>query len=143
LTYEDIDLCWRVRLFGYKVVFVPKSVVYHYGGFSLSQERVFFSTRNWLTTLAKNYDLSNLFEIMPQTLMIVCCAAFAELLVKKKTIQFSERFKGLMWVILNFKLIWNKRLKVQNQIRKVGDVVVMTRMLNSSLAFSHWRRVWR
>jgi GT2 family glycosyltransferase len=26
---EDIDLCWRARLLGYKILCVPSSVVYH------------------------------------------------------------------------------------------------------------------
>jgi GT2 family glycosyltransferase len=142
LIYDDIDLCWRTRLYGYRVVFIPKSVVYHYGGFSLSPKRVFFSTRNWLTTIAKNYDLSNLLKKVPQAIAIICCAALAEVLLKRKPIQSSERMKGLVWVIFNFKLIWTKRLKVQSQIRKVGDSEVMTRMLDSNLAILHWRHVW-
>jgi hypothetical protein len=31
LGFEDIDFCWRVRLYGKRVSFVPKSIVYHKG----------------------------------------------------------------------------------------------------------------
>ena len=29
---EEIDLCWRMRLQGWKLYAVPESVVYHLGG---------------------------------------------------------------------------------------------------------------
>jgi GT2 family glycosyltransferase len=32
LLREETDLCWRIRLRGYKVVFIPNSIVYHYVG---------------------------------------------------------------------------------------------------------------
>lgn len=32
---EDIDLCFKVRELGYKVIFNPRSVVYHYGSVTL------------------------------------------------------------------------------------------------------------
>ncbi|MCP4666489.1 MAG: glycosyltransferase family 2 protein, partial [Deltaproteobacteria bacterium] len=32
IYHEDVDLCWRMRLFGYSVMYVPHSVVYHLGG---------------------------------------------------------------------------------------------------------------
>lgn len=143
LTYEDIDLCWRIRLSGYKIFFVPKSVVYHYGGFSLTQSRVFLSTKNWLTTLIKNYELSNLARIITQVITIICFTAFAEMLLKRKPILSLQRMKSLIWVVLHFRSIWTKRLKIQSQIRKVRDIVIMTRMLNVNLAISHWLPVWR
>lgn len=143
LTYEDIDLCWRVRLSLYKVVFVPKSVVYHYGGFSLTQKRVFLSTKNWLTTLIKNYELQNILKVASQVVSIVCFTALVESLVKKRPILSLQRVAGLLWVILNLKLIWAKRLKVQSRVREIRDFEVMTKMMNTNLAVLYWPRVWR
>ena len=37
---EDIDWCWRIKETGYKVFYVPESVVYHYHGASSRQRRV-------------------------------------------------------------------------------------------------------
>jgi hypothetical protein len=143
LTYEDIDLCWRVRLSLHKVVFVPKSVVYHYGGFSLTQERVFLSTRNWLTTLIKNYELGNLLRVTAPAVSIVVAATLAESLVKKKPALSLQRVAGLLWVVLNLKMIWAKRLEVQSQIRKISDFEVMSKMMNTNLTVLYWPRVWR
>ncbi len=38
---EEIDLCWRMQLHGYKVTVVPQSVVYHVGGGTLPAESPF------------------------------------------------------------------------------------------------------
>jgi len=35
---EEIDLCWRMQLEGYKVTVIPSSVVYHLGGGTLPKE---------------------------------------------------------------------------------------------------------
>ncbi len=53
---EEIDLCWRMQLAGYRVRIVPTSVVYHLGGGTLqtdSPRKVFFNHRNNLTMLFK------------------------------------------------------------------------------------------
>lgn len=46
---EEIDLCWRARLDGWKVSIVPRSVVYHVGGGTLPQgsaRKLFYNYRN-------------------------------------------------------------------------------------------------
>lgn len=53
---EEIDLCWRMRLAGYRVRVVPRSAVYHVGGGTLqtdSPRKVFFNHRNNLAMLFK------------------------------------------------------------------------------------------
>ena len=54
---EEIDLCWRVRLAGYKLYAVPQSVIYHLGGGSLppsSPKKTYLNFRNNLLMLYKN-----------------------------------------------------------------------------------------
>ncbi len=53
---EEIDLCWRAQLFGYRVRIVPQSVVYHLGGGTLSAEsshKTYLNHRNNLAMLYK------------------------------------------------------------------------------------------
>lgn len=53
---EEIDLCWRMQLAGYRVRIVPRSVVRHLGGGTLqtdSPRKVFFNHRNNLAMLYK------------------------------------------------------------------------------------------
>jgi GT2 family glycosyltransferase len=53
---EEIDLCWRMQLAGYKIYVQPKSVVYHVGAGTLPRggRKVFLNFRNNLTMLLKN-----------------------------------------------------------------------------------------
>lgn len=54
---EEIDLCWRLKNMGYKIMFQPKSVVYHMGGFIIkygSPAKVFRNHRNNLIMMLKN-----------------------------------------------------------------------------------------
>lgn len=53
---EEIDLCWRMQLAGYRVRVVPQSTVYHLGGGTLqtdSPTKVFYNHRNNLAMLFK------------------------------------------------------------------------------------------
>ena len=36
---EEIDLCWRLRSRGKKLVCIPQSVVYHVGGATLKKRK--------------------------------------------------------------------------------------------------------
>lgn len=54
---EEIDLCLRIRRAGYRVMAVPKAMVYHMGGASLSHSnprKTYLNFRNNLLLLHKN-----------------------------------------------------------------------------------------
>ncbi|MEO8759865.1 MAG: glycosyltransferase family 2 protein, partial [Bacteroidia bacterium] len=61
---EEIDLCWRIKNTGHKIMVVPGSVVYHVGGGTLnklSPQKTFLNFRNSLLSLTKNNTSGNLF----------------------------------------------------------------------------------
>ena len=54
---EEIDLCWRMQLEGWKITMIPSSVVYHVGGGTLpasSPFKLFLNYRNNLLMLDNN-----------------------------------------------------------------------------------------
>jgi GT2 family glycosyltransferase len=54
---EEIDLCWRLKNSGLKIVYEPESAVYHLGGGTLSYnspQKVYLNFRNNLWMLFKN-----------------------------------------------------------------------------------------
>ena len=54
---EEIDLCWRMRNKGWRLVCLPESVVYHLGGGSLNYEsprKTYLNHRNNLLMIYKN-----------------------------------------------------------------------------------------
>lgn len=60
---EEIDLCWRLKRAGYKIMYAPESVVYHVGGGTLdygSPLKVFLNFRNSLYTIVKNESWARL-----------------------------------------------------------------------------------
>lgn len=64
---EEIDLCWRLRSRGYRLVCTPSSIVYHVGGATLSVEsprKTFLNFRNNLLMLYKNLPEKDLQYIM-------------------------------------------------------------------------------
>jgi len=54
---EEIDLCWRLKSRGYRIVCIPQSTVYHVGGGALNYEspyKTYLNFRNNLLMLYKN-----------------------------------------------------------------------------------------
>ncbi|MBI9067718.1 MAG: glycosyltransferase family 2 protein [Salinivirgaceae bacterium] len=54
---EEIDLCWRLKNRGYKIVYIPESKVYHVGGGTLPNDnprKLYLNYRNNLFLLYKN-----------------------------------------------------------------------------------------
>ncbi len=80
---EEIDLCWRMRLYGYRVVCLPDSVVYHLGGGTLPQgnpRKTFLNFRNNLLMLYKNLPESSLGNVMRWRCLLDYIAALQSLL---------------------------------------------------------------
>ena len=66
---EEIDLCWRIQLAGYKIYSCPASIVYHVGGGTLPKrqfkERPISISATTMIMLAKNLPLSKKIWIIP------------------------------------------------------------------------------
>ncbi|NEU07119.1 glycosyltransferase family 2 protein [Flavihumibacter sp. R14] len=64
---EEIDLCWRLKNKGYKIMYCPNSTVYHVGGGTLSVESAFktyLNFRNNLVMLQKNLSPGKAFRVI-------------------------------------------------------------------------------
>ena len=86
---EEIDLCWRLKNKGYKIMVQPKSVVYHVGGGTLNAGSPFkthLNFRNNLFMLFKNLPTSALFTTISIRLVLDGVAALT-FLSKKKGLQ--------------------------------------------------------
>ena len=80
---EEIDLCWRLRARGHRIVCVPQSVVYHVGGGTLPKEnprKTFLNFRNNLLLLYKNLPDSRLRHVMSVRFWLDALASVAFLL---------------------------------------------------------------
>ncbi len=64
---EEIDLCWRLRNKGYRVICCPQAVVYHIGGGTLQSDspfKAYLNFRNNLSMLTKNLPTGRLVPIL-------------------------------------------------------------------------------
>ena len=80
---EEIDLCWRLRSRGRKIVCIPQSTVYHVGGATLKKEnprKTFLNFRNNLVMLYKNLPDEELNKVMRIRACLDYVAAFTFLL---------------------------------------------------------------
>ena len=65
---EEIDLCWRVKNMGLRIICVPSSVIYHVGGGSLPQgnpKKTYLNFRNNMMMMFKNLPLTSMMWKMP------------------------------------------------------------------------------
>jgi len=129
--YEDADLCWRVRLRGYKVVLIPTSIVYHARTAAklhkMSSYLIFSHAKNRIMTLIKNYGLGNLIKYLPLLLFFETIRAI--ILLKTKPDHSIAILKAILWNLKNLKKTWKKRLIVQQFIRRVPDPYIMRYMV--------------
>lgn len=84
---EEIDLCWRMQLAGYKLMVVPQSVVYHVGAGTLPRggRKVYLNFRNNLIMLSKNLTLSEKLTILPLRFLLDGISAWKGLLQGDKS----------------------------------------------------------
>lgn len=95
---EEIDLCWRLKSAGYKIMYQPKSIVYHLGGGTLtydSPKKVYLNLRNNYWMIRKNMSLGSLFFKIPSRMKIDIAYALLFLL-KGKTSHFGSALKGIL-----------------------------------------------
>lgn len=70
---EEIDLCWRLKRAGYRILVEPASVVYHVGGGTLTYNtprKTYLNFRNTLATSFKNESRGKLFWWLPLRLLL-------------------------------------------------------------------------
>ena len=142
LDFEDIDFCWRVRLYGKRVVFVPRSIVYHKGAGISSQAdfdiKNMHPTKNLLMTMVKNYDTNHMikFVIIPHIVSFITGFFILEQIIIRRGDRLKRikyRIQGYYWLVCNMKKLQSKRYNIQNTIRKTPDSEIMKYMLKTSI----------
>jgi hypothetical protein len=94
---EEIDLCWRLRLRGWRVVCLPESKVYHVGGGTLPKSnpmKTFLNFRNNLTMLYKCLSDSELHHVMWMRWWLDYLAAWEMLLLNRNWGDFCAVYRA-------------------------------------------------
>jgi GT2 family glycosyltransferase len=122
--FEDIDLSWRVRLAGYKIMLCPRSVVYHYTHGSWSQpdirKRIFYSIegrKNLLRMLTKNMSFRKLLAALPQAIGF----NLIQSVYTMNTVGIYGLVRAILWNLRNLSDTWKQRGKIQYELRRLSD----------------------
>ncbi len=126
VTYvEESDLCHRVLLSGKKIIYVPKSVVYHFGGGDMSimtksEVVIFRSFRNRFVSYLKNLGMKKLILVLPAHFVLCEMLIFMSLLRGKFKQAIASQLGVVGW-IPDLLSILKKRKYIQSRIRKISD----------------------
>jgi GT2 family glycosyltransferase len=127
MYHEDHDLSWRIRLTGKKLMVNPKAVMHHKYHFSKSPKKFYYSEKNRLQLLLKNYRIKTLLLIFPALILV----ELAELCFALTTGWFLLKLRSYPEIALLLPSILRKRKAVQD-LRGVDDKEI-TRLFVGSL----------
>ena len=112
MVYEDVDLSYRARLLGSRVMFAPAAVVRHAGSASLgriSANAVFYGQRNLEWTWMKNSTAAIFWRSLPSHLLydLAGAAAYA------RAGLLGPWLRGKWAAVAGLPSLWRKRRAVQ------------------------------
>jgi GT2 family glycosyltransferase len=123
LYYDDVDLAWRARIAGMRVVYCPESVLEHGYEFSRRGRKWFYLERNRLFSLLTNYEPRTLVLLAPLLLVTelgLLAVAAREGWLSQKLASYAGLFR------------MRRRLRAQRRAvqasRRLADAEVMALM---------------
>lgn len=122
MYHEDLDLSWKARIKGYKIVLASNSVVYHKYEFSKSIAKYYYMERNRFIVLLENYKWLTLLLISP-ALAAMELGLFA---FSFKNGWWKEKLKIYKYFLdyKNLKNIFEKRKIIQAN-RRINDYEII------------------
>src|SRR5690606_21904967 len=110
---EEIDLCWRIQLMGYKVFYNGQSQVYHVDDDTLpktSPKKTYLIFRNGLSMLYKNTYSPALYFILPLRILLDVVASI-KFLVSNSWENSLAVFKGILDSLKKYRINKEKKAK--------------------------------
>lgn len=122
--FEETDLCHRVWLSGYKILYVPKSVILHkFGATSKRLAKPFIeyhSFKNRINSYIKNLSYLHLAYILP--IHIILCEGLSLVFIFRRRFDiFVAIQRAILWNVIHLPKTIKKRNYIQNKIRKLTD----------------------
>jgi len=149
LYLEDVDLCWRIRLAGKSIKYVPKAVVFHAGAGSRDQTMLaqawFHVVKNQLAMIVKNYSWRHLPKALLGRFLCYAIIAIYYPIVLSKTrgrrgnVGFLTEpapipqmvraaLGGMLWNLKALRQTFSKRSRIQTVIRRASDEAISSYM---------------
>lgn len=114
--HEDVDLGWRMRLRGLRVVMTPRADIYHDYEFARNPLKQYFLERNRLAFLMCDFSVRLLLVLAPVLLaaeIAMCALAWREGWLRRKLSTYT-------WCLRNIRMLLRRRRETR-RIRRVSD----------------------
>jgi GT2 family glycosyltransferase len=118
LYQEDADLSWRIRFAGGKIMYVPKSIIYHKFKLSITPWKEFYLERNRYLILLKNLDSATLLFLLPSLIVTEIVTMSHAVLNGPKYIK--SKLLAYLWILRNNKTVFAKRRETLSK-KKISD----------------------
>ena len=119
---EEIDLCWRLKNAGYKIMYCPDSKIYHIGGGTLpksSARKTYLNFRNNLSLLMKNLPNGKVFSTIFLRFFLDWIAAF-KFLCDGSFADFFAVIRAHFYFLRHLPVLSKKRKQLsQNKVSQV------------------------
>jgi len=123
---EEIDLCWRLKNKGYKIMYCPASEVFHVGGGTLnktSPRKTFLNFRNNLILISKNHPPKYfIFKLLFR--MILDGVAGLKFLLSGQFTHFIAVLKAHYSYYATLPKTFNKRKKLKAEVKTYTTTAV-------------------
>ncbi len=124
MYHEEVDLCWRAWIMGFKTVLVPTSIYFHKGCddyHSIRTREIFcmHNTKNRMINILKNFELHNVIYALIISFFYNSFQIVKYLLLRQPN-SVVDIIKAHLFVIRNLPEILRKRRIIQ-QNRKISD----------------------
>lgn len=118
LYHDDVDLCWRARLRGIKILSAPQAKCVHAGGESSGSmphaAKFYYTQRNRIRVLIKNYTGRRLILRLPAALSLIIAGSFYLSFSSRSASYISSVLKALAWNLTNLRSTLQHRFRVQS-----------------------------
>ncbi len=125
IFFEETDVCHRLWLAGYKVVYQPDSYIYHLAGGDTTdtynyERRVYLTFKNMNCSYLKNFGTFFLATVFPVFIgfQLGVCAYF---LASFRFGVVKAIVQGWWWNLRNIRSTLTKRSMIQHRLRVVSD----------------------
>ncbi|MBI4812018.1 glycosyltransferase family 2 protein [Candidatus Falkowbacteria bacterium] len=118
MYHDDMEISWKTKLAGYKIILAPASVAYHKYDFDRSIQMLYYMERNRYLAIFIFYRLPTLFLILPAAIFMEAGMLFYSLVGG----WFKTKIKIYGYFLKRES--WKRILKARKEsaaIRKVGD----------------------
>lgn len=133
---DEIDLCWRLRMCGYRLLVQPQSVIRHIGGATIQSKsfrKIYWNHRNALYIMLKNYELRHAIAY-GSVHILLDYVAMAQAFFTLQWVMVRGILAAHCWLLFNLPLIFRKRREMQSR-RTFNDDAVIQFMYPRSIVF--------